>query len=182
MSLAASKASWNSSDNRFILPAKIDNFYLFYDEDCNEQAMIESHWEVVRVLTHGPGVTDPLEEVRMIPFSGDVPKHVDDAALNTENKVRTFFTELCEDAEKKGIAFAERTLKQVSAENLEKEIKTTREAVGETALNFYMYVDNKGNSHGMFFCFNVSGSFTFNHYFFIRVLCLFIVLNYNVAQ
>ncbi|VDN41329.1 unnamed protein product [Gongylonema pulchrum] len=175
MSLAASKASWNSSDNRFILPAKIDNFYLFYDEDCNEQAMI--HWKVVRV-----GVIDPLEEIRTTPFSGDVPKHADDAALNTENKVRTFFTELCEDAEKKGITFAERTLKQVSAENLEKEIKTTREAVGEAALNFYMYVDNKGNSHGMFFCFNVSGSFTFNHYFFIRVLCLFIVLNYNVAQ
>ncbi|KAM3718731.1 putative ATP-dependent RNA helicase [Dirofilaria immitis] len=39
LNVEPNKASWNSGNNQFAAPAKIDNFHLFYDEECDEKAM-----------------------------------------------------------------------------------------------------------------------------------------------
>uniref|UniRef100_A0A8R1U430 Piwi domain-containing protein n=1 Tax=Onchocerca volvulus TaxID=6282 RepID=A0A8R1U430_ONCVO len=40
MNVTPNKASWNAGNNHFAAPAKIDNFHLFYDEDCDEKVMM----------------------------------------------------------------------------------------------------------------------------------------------
>uniref|UniRef100_A0A0R3RXD5 Piwi domain-containing protein n=1 Tax=Elaeophora elaphi TaxID=1147741 RepID=A0A0R3RXD5_9BILA len=39
INVTPNKASWNSGNNQFVTPAKVDNFHLFYDKDCNEDVM-----------------------------------------------------------------------------------------------------------------------------------------------
>ncbi|EJW85756.1 hypothetical protein WUBG_03334 [Wuchereria bancrofti] len=39
INVAPDKASWNAGNSRFTTPAKIDNFHLFYNKDCNENVI-----------------------------------------------------------------------------------------------------------------------------------------------
>ncbi|CAG9529463.1 unnamed protein product [Cercopithifilaria johnstoni] len=39
MNVTPNKASWDPGNNQFAVPAKVDNFHLFYDKDCNEGVM-----------------------------------------------------------------------------------------------------------------------------------------------
>ncbi|KAK6104754.1 Piwi domain family protein [Brugia pahangi] len=46
MNVAPDKASWNAGNSQFTIPAKIDNFYLFYDRDCNENVIMNFFYSV----------------------------------------------------------------------------------------------------------------------------------------